>query len=224
MSTFLSHNKADKEVAREIAMFLAAEDVTVWFDEWEIAAGDSIVEKIDEGLTDCSHFLILWSEHAAKSNWVRRELQSALAKAISDGKPRVIPVCLDNSPLPSLLADIRYIRYRGGKEADREELVRAVTGHGPSTTYIRAIVKKYREVVTKPERTETFGLAACPKCGSEQIEPWTDWEVDVDGGDFGEPVYSGYEIPAVRCSECGWESRGEGMDLFDNSAGEKPKS
>src|SRR5437867_13240136 len=115
MSTFLSHNSSDKEVAREIAMFLAAENITVWFDEWQISAGDSIVAKIEEGLKDCSHFVILWSQNASTSSWVRRELRSVLARAIETGVPKVIPVRLDATPLPELLADLRYIRFHGGK-------------------------------------------------------------------------------------------------------------
>lgn len=69
MKVFLSHNKKDKQAAREIAMFLAAEEVSVWFDEWEISAGDSIVGKIDEALSDTTHMLILWSKNASTSNW-----------------------------------------------------------------------------------------------------------------------------------------------------------
>lgn len=72
---FISYNKADKDVAREIALFLAAENINVWFDEWEIPAGDSIIEQIDTELRGCTHFIILWSKNASKSNWVRRERQ-----------------------------------------------------------------------------------------------------------------------------------------------------
>lgn len=64
---FISHNKADKDVAREIALFLAAENINVWFDEWEISAGDSIIEQISTGLRGCTHFIILWLKNASKS-------------------------------------------------------------------------------------------------------------------------------------------------------------
>ncbi len=210
MPAFLSHNKKDKEIAREIAMFLVAEDVNVWFDEWEVSAGDSIVGKIDDGLKDCSHFIILWSANASTSSWVRKELRVALAKAIESGAPRVIPVRLDSTPVPALLADLRYVRYRGGKEDDRREIVQAVTSHGPSASFIRAIVRKYWEVVRNSDKKDTFGLAACPTCGSEKIEPYTDWWVDVGGGPDG-PEYSGYEIPSICCLECGWDSPEDGL-------------
>jgi len=33
---FVSYNKGDKDVAREIALFLTSENINVWFDEWEL--------------------------------------------------------------------------------------------------------------------------------------------------------------------------------------------
>ena len=35
----------------KIGLFLVAESVDVWFDEWDIGLGDSIPEKIEEGIS-----------------------------------------------------------------------------------------------------------------------------------------------------------------------------
>ena len=193
MLVFISYHIQDKEVAREIALFLTAENINVWFDEWEISAGDSIVEQINAGLLGCTHFLILWSRNASTSNWVRRELHSTLNQAIKDRIPRVIPIILDDTPLPKLIADIRYIRYSGGTEKDRNNIVNSVTGHGPSFNFIKAIVKKYHEVITNHEGGDPFGLRACPRCGSTRLEggSYTDDERD--------EVYY-----VLACKECGW--------------------
>lgn len=200
MQTFISHNIRDKEIAREIAIFLAAENINVWFDEWEIAAGDSIIEKIEAGLQDCSNFLILWSQHSAKSNWVRRELSSALMQAIQAGRLRVIPIVLDDTLLPPLIADYRYIRYQDGTEADRDEIITAVTGHSPSDTFTKAIVKKYHEIVRNAEQADTLGYVVCPSCGSILLEPHEGFDVD-DGDEIPTPMW----FPGVKCFDCGWE-------------------
>lgn len=47
---FLSHSSKDKAVVRDVAERLRGDGVEVWFDEWEIKAGDSIPAKIEEGL------------------------------------------------------------------------------------------------------------------------------------------------------------------------------
>lgn len=188
---FISHNTRDKDVAREIGIYLVAEDIGVWFDEWEVSAGDSIVQQVNDGLKGCSHFIILWSSNACSSNWVRWELRAAMARAIETGSPRIIPVILDDTPVPDLVRDIRHIRYGGGTEKDRIALIRAVKGAPPSQNLVRAIVRKYHEVIQ--DEASPFGVRVCPKCGSEDLEcsSATDYERD-------ELYYF------VNCRECGW--------------------
>lgn len=190
---FISYNKADKDVAREVALFLTSENINVWFDEWEVSAGDSIIEQIDKGLSDCTHFIIIWSKNASISNWVREELESILSNAIKSGKPKILPVVLNETPLPQIISHIRYIRYHGGKEQDRSEIVRAVTGNAPSSNFIKAIVKKYHEVIYDPNAKDPFGIVACPRCGSKRLKgsSFTDCEHD--------EVYF-----ILACEECGW--------------------
>lgn len=193
MLVFVSHNKADRDTAREIALFLVAENINTWFDEWEIAAGDSIVEQINTGLTGASHFIILWSAHSSSSHWVRRELASTLAHSIAQGHPRVVPIVLDDTPLPPLIADLKYIPYHGGTEPDRAELIRAITGEAPSRNLIKAIVKKYHEVIRDPDAKDPFGMVACPRCGSGRLggSSLTDFVRD--------DVYY-----VLQCEKCGW--------------------
>ncbi|MSQ06332.1 MAG: toll/interleukin-1 receptor domain-containing protein [Dehalococcoidia bacterium] len=133
---FVSHNSLDKEVARELGLYLVAEDLGAWFDEWEISAGDSIVQQIQNGLIGCTHLVIVWSANANRSQWVRRELESAIHLAIESGKPKSIPVLLDQTAMPPLIRDIRYISYKGGTEADRSQLIEAVIGSPPSQNLI----------------------------------------------------------------------------------------
>ncbi|MCX6374846.1 MAG: toll/interleukin-1 receptor domain-containing protein, partial [Armatimonadetes bacterium] len=42
---FLSHSSKDKAVVRTLVERLRADGLRVWFDEWEIAPGDSIPAK-----------------------------------------------------------------------------------------------------------------------------------------------------------------------------------
>lgn len=46
-------------LARPLAQRLMAEGIEVWFDEWEIGAGDSLKRRMEQGLEDCSHFVVL---------------------------------------------------------------------------------------------------------------------------------------------------------------------
>src|SRR5579872_399162 len=89
---FLSYSHSDKPFAETIARALRSKGLDVWFDQWEIQPGDSIVEKIfTNGLKDCECFLVVLSVASVASPWVRYELDSAMVRKL-EGLTRVIPV------------------------------------------------------------------------------------------------------------------------------------
>ena len=196
ITTFISYNKADKDAARNIALFLAAENTNVWFDEWEISAGDSIIAQINQGLAGCTHFIILWSANSATSTWVRAELEAILVKAIKSGNPRIIPMLLDDTPLPPLLQPLKYIRYQGGNEEDRASIVESISGSKPSQDFIRAIVQKYNEVIYNPDLPGPFPYEACPSCGSRRLKGSSAMIRD-------DMWY------IIHCEDCGWGTASE---------------
>ena len=49
-NVFISHRKADGEQAEKLGTEIRNAGHEVWFDEWKIDVGDSIVERVDEGL------------------------------------------------------------------------------------------------------------------------------------------------------------------------------
>ena len=73
-----------QELVRSVAADLTLSGIDVWFDEWEIQAGDTIPGKLNEALAAFDAFVILWSANANRSNWVRQELQTALTCAMSN--------------------------------------------------------------------------------------------------------------------------------------------
>ncbi len=192
-TVFISHNKVDKKIARDIALFLVAEDINVWVDEWEISAGDSIVDEIQSGLKKCTHFLILWSKNADTSKWVRSELKTVIMKAIESGRPKIIPVKLDSTPLPELIIDRKYVSYNSGNEEDRKEIVHAVTGNSPSMNFVKAVVEKYHEVIYDNGASGPFGMKYCPSCGSEKL---------VFSSALDEAHDEMYYL--VKCKDCGY--------------------
>jgi predicted nucleic-acid-binding Zn-ribbon protein len=189
-TVFISYNKHDRTIANEIALYLAAENISVLFDEWEISTGDSITKYINDGLQVCTHFLIIWSTNSAKSKWVNRELQSIISVTTQTDTPKIIPIVLDQTSLPPLISDLKHISYGVGTEEDRANLIMAVTGNAPSQNFIRAIVKKYHEVIS--EDNGPFGYCACPQCGSNKLKHSS----STDNRD------NTYYF--IECSECKW--------------------
>jgi len=123
---FVCHGSEDKKTAQELASYLCSRGAEVWLDDWEIRVGDSIVTKINEGLEAASHLALLLSASSVNKPWVRREFSSALMRQLKNNSVSVLPVRLDDSAIPAVLADIRYADCRANLEAGFEEVLLAI--------------------------------------------------------------------------------------------------
>ena len=189
---FISHCSADKQIANEVALFLVSEYIDVFYDEWDIAAGMSIIERIEKGLIECQFFILIWSQNAENSNWVNTEWKAALSKSIRKGVPIVIPIIVDSTSVPELLNDIKHLNFNDGIEETRSDLIYAILKRKPSNNYIKAVVKKYNELIMDDDPTNPVGVKACPGCGSELIG------IQMDTDYYHDEVYFTF-----ICKECG---------------------
>ena len=53
---FLSHSSMDKEIVISVALDLNEKGITTWLDAFDILPGESIVSKINQGLSNCDQF------------------------------------------------------------------------------------------------------------------------------------------------------------------------
>ena len=111
---FICHASEDKTVARQLAQAMTRLGADVWFDEWVIKVGDSIVEKINDALGTVSHLIVLLSKTSVTRPWVKKELSSALIQGLSQAPITVLPLRLDDAPIPPIPADLKYADGRRG--------------------------------------------------------------------------------------------------------------
>jgi HD-GYP domain-containing protein (c-di-GMP phosphodiesterase class II) len=80
---FISHATEDKaEIARPLAKALRAKGLRVWYDEYSLKVGDSLRQKIDQGLENSRYGVIVLSSHFFRKQWPREELDGLAAKVI----------------------------------------------------------------------------------------------------------------------------------------------
>ncbi|MEU6374344.1 toll/interleukin-1 receptor domain-containing protein [Streptomyces sp. NPDC046909] len=102
-SLFLSHAHRDKDLVSATYRLLRAEHaVGTWIDAEELLPGDSLTEHVTGAVSRATAFVLFWSEAAATSSWVRRELDIAL----DTPTPTLLVVRLDHTPLPDRLAEL----------------------------------------------------------------------------------------------------------------------
>jgi hypothetical protein len=80
-SVFISHASEDKDsVARPLAETLRNRGFAVWFDEFVLEIGDSLMGSIDSGLAECEFGVVILSPAFFSKEWPRRELAGLLAR------------------------------------------------------------------------------------------------------------------------------------------------
>lgn len=117
---FVSYAQADKGVARQVAEALRDAGLLVWIDAWDLAPGDSIAERIDQGIASSDILLVLLSQSSVASQWVQKELSTALSGELRDRAITVIPALIEDCDVPPLLADRQYLDLRREGPAYRD--------------------------------------------------------------------------------------------------------
>ncbi len=123
---FLSHSSHDKPFIRQLAADLIANEVGVWLDEQRIHVGDSIPDRIAQGLAESDYYLIAVSEASTASEWVKKELNNALLKEIERRHVSVLPLKLDDSSMPEIISDKKYADFSKSYKAGLKDLIDAL--------------------------------------------------------------------------------------------------
>jgi hypothetical protein len=116
---FLCHASADKDTyVCPFSSALAANGISYWIDEAEIAWGDRITERINEGLARSRYVVVFLTEAFLERRWPQAELGSALNLEASTGGVVVLPIMAapkaDVFMQYPLLRDKRYLRWQDG--------------------------------------------------------------------------------------------------------------
>lgn len=125
---FISHSYQDKEFVHKLAKDLAAEGLTPWVNDWEIRVGDSLVQKISEGIRQSDYILVVLSENSLHSKWVQEEIKMAIQKNLDSAKRVLIPVLGGKVEVPSYIRDMKYVDLSKSYREGIDEIVRTIRG------------------------------------------------------------------------------------------------
>ena len=130
---FISHAHEDKDdVARPLAKLLQDNGFRVWIDEAELTLGDSLRQKIDEGLSQSRFGIVILSESFFAKKWPQSELNALWSR--EDGTNKVVlpvwhkinrDIIASTSPL---LADKLAVSTDDGIEAVVSAIIKVAGG------------------------------------------------------------------------------------------------
>jgi len=109
---FLSYSSQDRATVERVAEELRATGIETWLDRDQIVGGDRLVEAIGEGIARAGYCFLFWSATAARSRWVQSELDAAYLRWADARSLLLVPLRLDDTPLPELLKAISYLDFR----------------------------------------------------------------------------------------------------------------
>jgi len=108
---FVSYSSADRKFARRLAANLQGRGARIWFDEGQIDVGDSLIEKLRDGIDRMEFLLVVLSPDSVRSEWVRREVDVAMTQEIEGKRIKVLPVLYRQCDLPGFLKGKRYADF-----------------------------------------------------------------------------------------------------------------
>ncbi len=137
---FISHSSEDKDtIVRDLARLLDNLGVKVWYDEFTLKIGDSLTQKIDEGLVDSSFGVVIISKAFLNKKWTDYEYRSLLSK--EDTFKKVILPIWHNISIEEVKEYSLFLADKFALDTNRQS--------------IEEIVKKLLEIV-RPDLYESF--------------------------------------------------------------------
>jgi len=89
---FISHASEDKdEIVRPLANALIQKGIDVWYDEFTLRIGDSLRQKIDQGLANSRVGLVVLSPAFISKGWTNYELDGIVTRTVS-GEQVLLPI------------------------------------------------------------------------------------------------------------------------------------
>ena len=125
---FLSHTFADKPFVHRLARDLENQGIGYWLDDAEIKVGESLIQKIRDGIDGVEYVAVILSPESVVSAWVQREVVVAMNLEITGRKLTVLPVMYKQCDLPGFLLGKLYADFTDEKKYEDalERVVRSV--------------------------------------------------------------------------------------------------
>lgn len=200
---FISHTTADKPFVRRLSARLEKSQFQVWFDEHDLIAGDPLPERVGKALQAAKVILVVVSKESVASKWLRYELNVATDRMIK-GECRVIPVVIDETPLPAEVIGLLYADCRKGLAQGLPSILTALRHEARRADMEHSFSSRVNRLVD-----EVFGGRSF--VGTTEYRG-QDWEVvtmpipDLDGDERG-AFYD--TIPDYSR---GWKGKSESLD------------
>lgn len=153
---FISYSTRDMTQAEMVRDVLEKNGIPCWMAPRDIPGGSNYAREIPVAIRSCQVFVLILSENAQASNWVIKELDSA----VNCGKV-ILPFMLEDCPLSDefnflLTGAQRYAAYQKKAEVLNTLVsrIKAITGPAPEAPKAEVIPQAPVQTAPAPKRPE----------------------------------------------------------------------
>lgn len=128
-SVFISYSSKDRRFADKLAKDLKSKGMHVWYDQWELRVGDSLIDKINAGIRSQDYIVVVLSKASVRSKWVMKELNAGFIRELDEKRIVLLPVLIEDCDIPPLLSDKVYADFRHDYTAGLRKLLDRFPGN-----------------------------------------------------------------------------------------------
>lgn len=156
---FMSYNRNDEPLVKQIANELIEAGIKVWFDEWEAQPGQKWKKELSRGIRE-SNSIIVFIGPSGVGPWEEQEIENAIDQYVNQGCS-VIPVILPGvekvPELPPFLNQFNWVdcRSRQTSQVSLDRLIWGITGRKPLRS-ISQISGEFFLKLEKPGKVERY--------------------------------------------------------------------
>jgi tetratricopeptide (TPR) repeat protein len=135
-NVFLSYRSVNRGWVLNLYDVLTELGFKVFLDQYVLKPGDSLVKTLEDGLEQSQAGILVWSNAAKDSEWVRNEYDVLLSKSTNDKQFYFIPVKIEKSALPVFAKTKLFVDFGdypdGPNGGDLLRLVHGIVGKSMS--------------------------------------------------------------------------------------------
>lgn len=109
---FVSYSRRDQAFVRMLVERLMHSGVSVFYDESDIAVGQSLADSLHRAVENAKYVLVIMSPDYFKSQWGKLELDLALQQEFETHRTKVIPLLVRDCEMPPLLRSKVWADFR----------------------------------------------------------------------------------------------------------------
>ena len=171
-SAFVSHSTSDDSFVAEMESFLrAAGFEEVFNDVSAIRPDEKFWPEIEKGITSCDTFVVVITSASNASEWVKREIE--YARGLSK---KIIPVWIEDCPIPPTFADRDVIDFRPRTRKQRRFDISRVAKFAPAELIGREdetkLLNDAWEKVLRIEKAARTCLPSSPLAAKGRPRSW----------------------------------------------------